>query len=147
MNNCCCYFDVYILDSIPTTPNGWDLSNNSSLSSPPRSLTNLDNELMIQHGNINNNNGFECSVSQVDPLFDILCASPTEIPFNANQNEKLQIIAQPKAKYRPRYASEVDKEKLRAHRYIRTENEENQYDYPTIKVSILTSLISNSLFI
>ena len=48
--------------------------------------------------------------------------------------QELQIIAQPKALYRDRYESELDKSKNRAQRYILAEDNQYKLEYPTIEV-------------
>ncbi|CAF4036526.1 unnamed protein product [Rotaria sp. Silwood1] len=48
------------------------------------------------------------------------------------EDEKLLIIAQPKAFYRERYACEFGPEK--AQRYIRADDNELKYDYPTVEI-------------
>ncbi len=53
-------------------------------------------------------------------------ASSTESIFNEDENEKLQILVQPKGSYRGRYTRE-------ANRFIRGKG---NHGYPTIKVSI-----------
>ena len=50
-------------------------------------------------------------------------------------HEKLQILAQPKAFYRERYCSETDPKKNRAQRFIRSEDDNNTHEYPTVHVS------------
>lgn len=49
-------------------------------------------------------------------------------------NEKLRIVAQPKAFYRERYCSETDPSKHRAQRFIRSDDETSKYEYPTVHV-------------
>ncbi len=82
------------------------------------------------------NNGFELSAPVTHPFSNKGNIYPIEVIPNESQNQKLQILAQPKASYRARYASEIDKEKNLAKRFIRAENNAEAYEYPTIKVSI-----------
>lgn len=49
--------------------------------------------------------------------------------------EKLVLLAEPRAFFRARYESEVDRIKNRAQRYIRTEDGTRKYDHPTVKVT------------
>ena len=44
------------------------------------------------------------------------------------------MIAEPKALYRERYSCETDPNKNRAQRYIRTEDGNLEYEYPTVQV-------------
>lgn len=53
------------------------------------------------------------------------------------EGERIIVIAQPKAKYRERYSSELDPLRNRAQRFIRTEEDNKKYEYPTIRVSPL----------
>ncbi|CAF1403130.1 unnamed protein product [Adineta steineri] len=48
-------------------------------------------------------------------------------------NEQLRIIAQPKALYRERYGSEHFKTGNRVQRYIRAEDNQLNFEYPTIE--------------
>ena len=50
-------------------------------------------------------------------------------------DEKLGLLAEPRAFFRARYESEVDRIKNRAQRYIRTEDGTRKYDHPTLKVT------------
>jgi hypothetical protein len=52
-------------------------------------------------------------------------------------DDKLQIIAEPKAFFRERYSCEIDKQKNRAQRYIRTEDGTSKHEHPTVKVLII----------
>lgn len=52
------------------------------------------------------------------------------------QHERINIIAQPKAFYRARYACETDHEKQQVNRFIQAENNERNYLYPIIQVFI-----------
>ena len=58
--------------------------------------------------------------------------------------EQLRILAEPKAFYRERYGSELDKSENVAKRYIRAEDK-NQFklEYPTIEVK--RSILASSL--
>jgi hypothetical protein len=81
-----------------------------------------------------NNDDFKETLIDVDsgfflPVNDIIYDRPLEI-----EDEKLRIIAQPKALYRERYSCEIDPNKHRAQRYIRTEDNNSKYEYPTVKV-------------
>jgi hypothetical protein len=73
-----------------------------------------------------NNNDFELFAPNTNPLTIELDASSIESLFNEDQNEKLQILVQPKESYRGRYTKEVN-------RFLRGEGNRG---YPTIKVSI-----------
>ncbi|CAF0844967.1 unnamed protein product [Adineta steineri] len=52
----------------------------------------------------------------------------------AQPNEQLRIIAQPKALYRERYGSEHFKTGNRVQRYIRAEDNQLNFEYPTIEI-------------
>ncbi|CAF1578302.1 unnamed protein product [Adineta ricciae] len=54
--------------------------------------------------------------------------------ITAHLNEKLRILAQPKAFYRERYCSETDPSKNRAQRFIRADDDSSRYEYPTIQI-------------
>jgi len=80
------------------------------------------------------------NANQPIPSFDNLGTTfPMNDHFQTNnvelEDEKLQILAEPKALYRERYYCETDPKKKRAHRYIRTEDGSN-YEHPTVKVFI-----------
>lgn len=60
-------------------------------------------------------------------------------------DEKLVLLAQPRAFFRARYESEVDRIKNRAQRYIRTEDGTRKYDHPTLKVTFC-SIFELSLY-
>ncbi|CAF4529923.1 unnamed protein product [Rotaria sp. Silwood1] len=51
-----------------------------------------------------------------------------------SEEEKLLILAEPKAFYRDRYYCETDKTKNRAQRFIRAEDNQLKYEYPTVKI-------------
>ena len=53
----------------------------------------------------------------------------------------LKMLAEPKAKYRERYESEIDPRKNRAHRFIRTEDDNQKYEYPTVGVKLPKHII------
>ena len=55
--------------------------------------------------------------------------------YLSEEGEQITIIAEPKAKYRERYSSELDPLRNRAQRFIRTEEDNKKYEYPTIRVS------------
>jgi hypothetical protein len=59
--------------------------------------------------------------------------------FLVHDNDELCIIAEPKAFYRERYSSEIDPGKKRAQRFIRTEDDNKNYEYPTVKVMFVQS--------
>jgi hypothetical protein len=125
-------------------------SNHSSLSSPPQSISlsdifpfdDLDYGLNGNDFEVNstidyigttlpNNDHFDGTLVNSDSrsLTDFI--SNTSLGFD---DEKLRIIAEPKAFYRERYSCETDPKKNRAQRYIRTEDGNTQYEYPTVKV-------------
>ena len=49
-------------------------------------------------------------------------------------NQQLRIIAQPKAYYRDRYASELNKHGVQLQRYMRAEKNPFKLKYPTVQV-------------
>ncbi|CAF4562196.1 unnamed protein product [Rotaria sp. Silwood1] len=80
---------------------------------------------------------YDCQFSSPfdDNLGDTLPPSDDylkETLINRPEDEKLLIIAQPKAFYRERYACEFGPEK--AQRYIRADDNELKYDYPTVEI-------------
>lgn len=122
-------------------------SNHSSLSSPPQSASLSD---IFPFDEFEFNNEY-----QLVPLLNNLGTTlPTDgssetILINNNpgnllsdtnssefEEDKLQILGQPKAFYRERYPCEIDPKKKRAQRYIRTEDG-NKFEHPTIKVLII----------
>jgi hypothetical protein len=110
-------------------------SNHSNSSSSPQSTTPTDLYPFDTLDYDLNNNEY-----QPTPTFDTLGTTfPMNDHFQTNnfelEDEKLQILAQPKAFYRERYSCEIDPTKKRAHRYIRSEDGSN-YEHPTIKVFI-----------
>ena len=115
-------------------------SNHSSLSSPPQSTAPSDIFPFDLDYNSDENN-HQVNAGSFDD--EIGATLPTDNAFeiiltNNNsefQDEKLKIIAEPRPMYRGRYKSEIDAEKSRANRYIRTEDGTPKYDHPTIKVS------------
>jgi hypothetical protein len=126
-------------------------SNHSSLSSPPRSTTALSDifpfdellcgldenafELTSSLDGLGttfpNNDDFESILINSDSgsLLDLI--SNTSLGID---DEKLRIIAEPKAYYRERYSCETDPKKNRAQRYIRAQEDNSKYEYPTVKV-------------
>ncbi|CAF1037725.1 unnamed protein product [Rotaria sordida] len=60
---------------------------------------------------------------------DIICHAKLE-----SEDEKLLILAEPKAFYRDRYSCETDRTKNRAQRYIRADDNQLKYEYPTVKI-------------
>jgi hypothetical protein len=97
------------------TKSGIYPSQGSSNSSPPQSVTCSPN-LSIDLG---------LNLSEHEIIDFSLMTQPSE---------KLQILAQPKALYRERYCSETDPSKHRAQRFIRAEDDNSKYEYPTIQV-------------
>jgi hypothetical protein len=137
-----------VIDKVPT-PAGINPSNRNSSSSPPQSTTlaeifpfddiayDLDGtEVSYDYlgTTLPNNGDFEGNLTDGDlgfllPVNDRIYDRPLEM-----EDEKLRIIAQPKALYRERYSCEIDPNKHRAQRYIRTEDNNSKYEYPTVKV-------------
>ncbi len=148
------------IDTVPT-PAGINPSNRNSSSSPPQSTTlseifpfdDMPNDIDVTEFSCNylgttlpNNDDFKETLIDVDsgfflPVNDIIYDRPLEI-----EDEKLRIIAQPKALYRERYSCEIDPNKHRAQRYIRTEDNNSKYEYPTVKVSYIYFIFSHSRF-
>ncbi len=138
------------IDTVPT-PAGINPSNRNSSSSPPQSTTlseifpfdDMPNDIDVTEFSCNylgttlpNNDDFEGTLIDVDsgffpPVNDIIYDRPLEI-----EDEKLRIIAQPKPCYRGRYVTEVNKTKGRPNRFIRADQKDKKYIYPTIKVFI-----------
>lgn len=132
------YFFLNI-DNVPTPP-GIIPSNRNNSNSPPQSAT--LGEIFPFLGEVFTTNGTETpidcfgnTVSNNDDSENLLsiCDIINNIPSGL-EDEKLRIIAEPKAFYRERYSCETDPTKNRAQRYIRTEDNNNQYEYPTVKV-------------
>jgi hypothetical protein len=127
-------------------------SNHSSLSSPPQSTTlsdifpfdDLDYNSDGSNHQLNTrsyddlgttlptNDHFEIVLNNSYSGYALSDASSLEL-----EDERLKILAEPRAFFRGRYESEVDTKKNRAQRYIRTEEGTPKYDHPTIKVSHL----------
>lgn len=59
-------------------------------------------------------------------------------------NQQLQIIAQPKAHYRDRYASELNEHGAHLQRYMCAEKNQFKLKYPTVQAR---NSISSSLFV
>lgn len=83
-----------------------------------------------------NPNDYGLSRSDTDSLPNVREAFSIVPTMNASQNERIQILAQPKALYRGRYPCEIDPKKKRAQRFIRAEKNDQNLIYPTIKVYI-----------
>jgi hypothetical protein len=128
------YYISIILDTIASTPNGSMPSH--SISSPPQLVFGFDNPLLTDLASAFNDDSFECSNTTTDHFLNISDTSVPEIRLNEYQSDALEIIAQPNPTYRPRYESEVDKGKGRANRFIRTARDNQQYEYPTVRVFI-----------
>jgi len=111
-------------------------SPNDSLNSPPQLVADFDDQLLTELASALSDNSYGSSYTSTDPLFNVLGTSVPEIQLNGYEHDTLQIIAQPNSTYRPRYECEVDPDKGRANRFIRTSKDNQQYEYPTIRVFI-----------
>ncbi|CAF2888304.1 unnamed protein product [Rotaria sp. Silwood2] len=100
------------------TPTGIDASYHSSLNSPSESISLPE---MLTGEDLPY--GFDIIQCQPAPSFEL-----------RPEDEKLLILAEPKAFYRDRYSCEVDPTKSRAQRFIRAEDNQLKYEYPTVKI-------------
>ncbi|CAF3953028.1 unnamed protein product, partial [Rotaria sordida] len=115
-----------------TDLNSWNLYNSNPLQ---RSTTDFDEVFMTQFQNVcGNNNDLELYASNAERVIDTMDNSYVEALLNDCQYERIHIISQPKAFYRGRYPSEIDKLKNRAKRFIRAENNGNRHEYPTVQI-------------
>jgi hypothetical protein len=128
-------------------------SNHSSSSSPPQSTTLSDIFPFDEYDFNVNGNGY-----QPTPFDNLGTTLPQIDHFEPNspnslldpnclglEDDKLSILAQPKAFYRERYPCEIDPTKNRAQRYIRTDHV-NKYEHPTIRVFIIYLIFSFFLY-
>jgi hypothetical protein len=134
---------LYIDNSV--TPAGTIPSNTSSLSSPPRSTTCPDAfsfdefENNFQSGSVFGDLGTTLPNNDFNTNDDPHCLllSSADLIYNSSlkhDDGKLHILAEPRASYRERYPCEIDPTKKRAQRFIRSEEHNSKYEYPTIKV-------------
>ena len=85
-------------------------------------MPDFDQQLLLDLQPLTTDYGYGCSV----PINNSL----PNIGTTLDPLEALEIIAQPKPTYRPRYASEIEK----VNRFIGTSKDNQQHAYPTIKV-------------
>ncbi|CAF4638186.1 unnamed protein product, partial [Rotaria sp. Silwood2] len=136
-----------------STPTGVDASYHYSLGSPLESKTLSKTFPFENHQNSFNTNKYQRTSSFYNLGTTLPSSNDFEATFvktnarsllsNTNircnttlepEDEKLLIIAEPKAFYRDRYSCEVDPTKSRAQRFIRAEDNQLKYEYPTVKV-------------
>ncbi|CAF5053979.1 unnamed protein product, partial [Rotaria sp. Silwood1] len=109
-----------------STPTGIDQSCRSSLDSLSKSLTFFE-----QFSLENFEYGLDIYQCQRAPSPDIFGTTLPSTNLRL-QDKKLLILAEPKAFYRDRYYCETDKTKNRAQRFIRAEDNQLKYEYPTV---------------
>ncbi|CAF4091209.1 unnamed protein product, partial [Rotaria sp. Silwood2] len=136
-----------------STPTGVDASYHYSLGSPLESKTLSKTFPFENHQNSFNTNKYQRTSSFYNLGTTLPSSNDFEATFvktnarsllsNTNircnttlepEDEKLLIIAEPKAFYRDRYSCEVDPTKSRAQRFIRAEDNQLKYEYPTVKI-------------
>ncbi|CAF3351755.1 unnamed protein product [Rotaria sp. Silwood1] len=110
------------------TPPGIDQSCRSSLDSLSKSLT-FSEQFSLE----NFEYGLDIYQCQRAPSPDIFGTTLPSTNLRL-QDKKLLILAEPKAFYRDRYYCETDKTKNRAQRFIRAEDNQLKYEYPTVKI-------------
>lgn len=105
-----------------TTSDAFSSTNENTSSCSILPPDDFDRQLLLDLEPLSTEHGSGCSVIIDDPL--------SNVRMHENNIEALEILAQPKSSYRPRYASEID----HAHRFIRANQDNQQYAYPTVKV-------------
>ena len=84
-------------------------------------------------------NTHEFSQPILDSHWNPFGTSQPQVNTNEYEVQTLEIIAQPTLTYRPRYESELNRDKGRGNRFIHAANGNPLSDFPTIKVFSIES--------